>query len=67
MGLNAADFWFHTLRRSGASLAFSLRIPVQYIKAHCTWASDAVFNYQDPAFYLTVLTETIATFLGTTH
>ena len=67
MDLNAADFGFHTFRRSGASLGFSLRIPVQYIKAHGTWASDAVFNYLDPAFYPTVLTETIATFLGTTH
>ena len=34
MGLNPKDFGFHTFRRSGASLAFSLNVPVQYIKPH---------------------------------
>ena len=39
LGFNAKDYGFHTFRRSGASLAFNLSIPVQYNKAHkmSTW------------------------------
>ena len=33
MGLNPKDYGFHTFRRSSASLASSLNIPIQFIKA----------------------------------
>ena len=45
---DAKDFGFHTFRRSGASLAFSLNVPVQNIKAHGIWSSDAVYSYFQP-------------------
>ena len=63
MGLNAKDFGFHTFRRSGASLAFSLNVPVQYIKAHGIWASDAVYSYLNSQQYPTTLTTTMSAFL----
>ena len=63
MGMNAKDFGFHTFRRSGASLAFSLNVPVQYIKAHSIWSSDAVYSYFNPQQYATTLTTTMSDFL----
>ena len=65
MGLNPKCYGFHTFRRSGASLAFSLNVPVQYIKAHGTWASDAVWAYLDNSLYPTVLTTTLSNHLAT--
>jgi hypothetical protein len=38
---------FHSLRRSGASLAFASGIPFQSIQAHGTWSSDALWVYID--------------------
>ena len=37
IGLNAKNYGFHTFRRSGASLAFSLNVQIQCFKAHGTW------------------------------
>ena len=65
LGLDAKTYGFHTFRRSGASLAFSLNVPVQYIKAHGTWASDAVWAYLHESLYPTVLTNTISGHLAT--
>ena len=65
LGLDPRNYGFHTFRRSGASLAFSLNIPVQYIKAHGIWASDAVWAYLDNSQYPTVLTTTISNHLAT--
>ena len=45
MGLNPPDFGFHCLRRSGACLALELKIPLQNIKIHGHWKSNAVWNY----------------------
>ena len=56
-GLNAKEFVFHTFCFSGASLAFGLNIPMQYIKAHGTWDSDAAYNYIDYVCYPIVLTQ----------
>jgi integrase len=36
---------FHCLRRSAASLAFASGVPIEQIKAHGTWASEAVWTY----------------------
>jgi integrase len=38
---------FHSLRRSGASLAFASGIPFHSIQAHGTWSSDALWAYID--------------------
>ena len=36
---------FHSLRRSGATLAFNLNVPMQDIQSHGTWTSEAVWTY----------------------
>ena len=63
MGLNAKDFGFNNFGRSGASLAFSLNVSVQYIKAHSIWSSDAVYSYLNPQQYFTTLTTSMSDFL----
>ena len=45
MGLNPADFGFHCLCRRGACLALELQLPLQNIKIHGHWKSNAVWNY----------------------
>ena len=44
-GLSPKDFGFHAFRRSGASLAFDLQIPLENIKSHGYWRSEAVWKY----------------------
>ena len=41
-------YTFHAFRRSGASLAYEIDIPVKNIKEHGTWASDCVWRYIRP-------------------
>ena len=36
---------FHSLRRSGASFAFNLNVPLQQIQRQGTWTSDCVWKY----------------------
>ena len=36
---------FHSLHRSGATLAFNLNVPMQHIQSHGTWTSEAVWAY----------------------
>jgi integrase len=38
---------FHSLRRSGASLAFASGVQFSSIQAHGTWTSDALWSYID--------------------
>ena len=64
LGLDASKYGFHTFRRSGASLEFSLNIPVEHIKAHGTWTSDAVWAYLTTSQYLLALTTTMSTHLS---
>ena len=45
MGLDTGCYTFHTFRRSGATLAHNLDIPIENIKRHGTWRSDAVQSY----------------------
>ena len=45
LGLDAKQYSFHTFRRSGATLAYNLDIPMDEIKRHGTWRSDAVQSY----------------------
>ena len=66
LGLDPSKYGFHTFRRrSGASLAFSLNILVQHIKAHGTWTSDAVWAYLSTNHYPLALTTTMSTHLTT--
>ena len=45
MDLDNTAFSFHTFRRSGATLANNLDIPIEHIKIHGTWQSDSVYTY----------------------
>ena len=45
LGLDPAIYTFHTFRRSGATLAHNLDIPIDQIKRHGTWSSDSVLSY----------------------
>ena len=50
MDLNPRDFGFHTFRRSGASWAFSKGVPLEKIKIHGHWHSEAVWSYLPTTF-----------------
>jgi hypothetical protein len=43
--LNPKTYTLHSLRKGGASLAHSMGIPLDQIKAHGTWSSGAVWTY----------------------
>ena len=43
--LENSSITFHSLRRSGASLAFNSHVPLQDIQSHGTWTSDCVWSY----------------------
>ena len=45
MDLQDSELMFHTCRRTGVSLAFGLSVPMDNIKAHGAWGSDAVWQY----------------------
>ena len=45
MGLHPSDFGFHAFRRSGASLAFNNKVPLENIQAHGNWKSNAIWVY----------------------
>ena len=43
--LSGSNITFHSLRRSGASLAFNSHVPLQNIQSHGTWTSECVWSY----------------------
>ena len=45
LGLHPSFFTFHSLRRSGATLAYNSHIPICDIQSHGTWSSDCVWRY----------------------
>ena len=45
IGLENSGHTFHAFRRSGAILAFNKGVPLEHVKAHGNWASDAVWSY----------------------
>ena len=45
LNLTPWGYTFHSLRRSGATLAFNLNVPMQDIQSHGTWTSEAVWAY----------------------
>lgn len=66
MGLDRNKYMFDAFQRSGASLAISLNMPVQFIKAHGTWTSYSVWQYLEQTQYPLMLTATMSDFLTTT-
>ena len=59
--LDPKQYGFHTFRRSGATLAFNLGVPLQDIQQHGTWVSDAVWAYIKPTPTQTNVTRAFAT------
>ena len=45
MGYESKDYGFHAFRRNGASFAFQHGVPLDLIKSHGHWKSDAVWRY----------------------
>ena len=45
MQLNPKDYGFHCFRRSGATLALELKVPLENIKIHGHWKPDAAWSY----------------------
>ena len=45
IGADPSLITFHSLRRSGATLAFNNNVPLQHIQRHGTWTSDCVWRY----------------------
>ena len=45
MKLSNEGLTFHSFRRTGVTIAFSNNVPLQAIRAHGAWASDAVWQY----------------------
>ena len=45
MKLNPKDYGFHCFRCSGATLALELKVPLENIKIHGHWKSDAIWSY----------------------
>ena len=43
--LSQSNITFHSLRRSGATLAFNSSVPIQDIQSHGTWMSECVWSY----------------------
>ena len=43
--LDPRDYGFHMFRRSGASLAHNLQVPLPNIKQHGQWKSEAIYTY----------------------
>ena len=53
-GLSDRNYTPHSLRRGGASFCFQAGVPLEHIKKHGTWSSQAVDRYllQHQAFHL---------------
>ena len=45
MGLPVHAYTFHAFRRSGASLAFNMKVPFESIQNQGAWVSDAIWAY----------------------
>ena len=45
MNLDPRDYGFHMFRRSGATLAYNLQVPLPNIKQHGQWKSEAIYTY----------------------
>ena len=63
LNLPSKHYGFHTFRRSAASLAFQLNVPIQNIKSHGTWVSDAVWAYIQPSLTTSPVTSAFKNYL----
>ena len=54
LGLNPANFGFHSFRRSGVSWAADHNVPLQNLKAHGGWSSSAIYLKHTPKASSTV-------------
>ena len=45
LGLDPHFFTYHSFRRSGATFAYNVHVPIQQIKCHGTWSSEYVWGY----------------------
>ena len=45
MGLDPKDYGFHCFRRSEANLALEMKVPLEHIKMHGHWKSEAIMSY----------------------
>ena len=45
LNLGQSSLTFHSFRRSGATMAFNSKVPIQDIQSHGTWTSDCVWSY----------------------
>ena len=43
--LSQSNITFHSLRRSGATLAFNSSVPIQNIQSHGTWTLECLWSY----------------------
>ena len=59
--LDPKQYGFHAFRRSGATLAHNMGVPIQDIQQHGTWVSDAVWAYIKPTPTQTNVTRAFAT------
>ena len=59
--LDPKQYGFHTFRRSGATLAYNMGVPVQDIQQHGTWVSSAVWAYIKPSHAQTTVTRAFST------
>ena len=48
VNLDPKHYGFHTFRRSGATLAYNMGVPLPAIQQHGTWISNAVWAYIKP-------------------
>ena len=59
--LDTKQYGFHTFRRSGATLAYNMGVPLQDIQQHGMWVSDAVWAYIKPTPTQTNVTRAFTT------
>lgn len=64
LDLDSSKLGFHTFRRSGATLAYQLGVPIQHIQSHGTWMSDAVWTYIKASPAHTPVTDAFISTLG---
>ena len=55
--ISILKFFIYTFRRSSATLAYNLGVPMQDIQQHGTWVSNAVWSYIKPTPTQTPVTQ----------
>ena len=64
IGIPSLGHGLHTIRHSGATLAFDNNVQLQHIMAHGLWRSSAVWNYlQNTSLAPSIIPATIASII----